>query len=78
MQFLGLANRARIENRDYLEFMPGTSPTFQTIESIELLFRDMEHLFDVLQETHQGATLHEYQLDFRDQNSAPAKAKQDA
>jgi hypothetical protein len=42
------------------EFMPGGSPTFKTAEDIEILYQDLESLFEWLKERTQGMTLAEY------------------
>jgi hypothetical protein len=42
------------------EFMPGGSPTFKTPEDIEILYQDLESLFEWLKERTQGMTLAEY------------------
>ncbi|SFO04728.1 polysaccharide deacetylase family protein [Xenorhabdus japonica] len=44
------------------EFMPGGSPTFYNEEQIELLYRDLEGLFEFLKPLVQGMTLAEYYL----------------
>ncbi|MDC9588603.1 polysaccharide deacetylase family protein [Xenorhabdus sp. XENO-10] len=44
------------------EFMPGGSPTFHNEEQIELLYRDLEGLFEFLKPLVQGMTLAEYYL----------------
>ncbi|MBC8945629.1 MULTISPECIES: polysaccharide deacetylase family protein [Xenorhabdus] len=42
------------------EFMPGGSPTFQTEEKIELLYQDLEELFEFLKPRVHGMTLSEF------------------
>ncbi|PHM72726.1 polysaccharide deacetylase family protein [Xenorhabdus kozodoii] len=42
------------------EFMPGGSPTFKDEEQIELLYQDLEELFNFLKPLVQGMTLVEY------------------
>ena len=61
----------QIENsdRDYLmfmlhssELMPKGSPTFQTDEQIEKLYRDLQILFERITQSYIGVTLEEYGL----------------
>lgn len=42
------------------EFMPGGSPTFPDEHSIELLYEDIERLFERIAANFVGATLNEY------------------
>lgn len=42
------------------EFMPGGSPTFKTEADIEVLYNDLEQLFDWLHIRTVGMTLAEY------------------
>jgi len=42
------------------ELMPGGSPTFKTERSIELLYEDLECVFELVKEKYVGATLAEY------------------
>ena len=42
------------------EMMPGGSPTFKTQESIEILYRDLERLFQHVSKNYEGITLREY------------------
>ena len=63
---LSILRWARRADRDYVEFMlhsselmPGGSPKFTTVESIDNLYEDMEALFAAAGE-FQGATLTEY------------------
>ena len=66
---LELARVVHIESTDYIEFMlhsselmPGGSPTFQTKESIELLYQDIECLFMYIKELgYQGMGLTGYE-----------------
>jgi hypothetical protein len=46
------------------ELMPGGSPTFQTTESIEALYRDLEQLFALASRRTVGMTLHEFYRHF--------------
>jgi hypothetical protein len=71
-QMLHLLERVLQEKRRYAEFMlhssefmAGGSPTFRTKESIERLYRDMEHLFSRAARSFRGATLSEFDQSFR-------------
>lgn len=64
---INVAEKALVNGNDYVEFMlhssefmPKGSPTFQTDESIEQLYRDLESLFSWLQSRTIGMTLSEY------------------
>lgn len=66
-QMLGILDQAREEGRDYVEFMlhsselmPGGSPTFPDVASIERLYRDLEGLFGATRNRFVGMTLTEY------------------
>ena len=55
------------KNIDYLEFMihsselyPGVNPTFKTQKSIEMLYEDMEILFDKISKNYEGIGLSNY------------------
>ena len=68
---LRILERALRERRRYVEFtlhssefMPGGSPTFQTPESIEALYRDLEQLFARASTSFAGATLSEFERSF--------------
>ena len=68
---LGLLDAARVDGRDYVEFilhssefMPGGSPTFPDARSIERLYDDMEALFASAAGAFVGATLSEYYEQF--------------
>ena len=54
-------------NNDYImfmihssELMPGGSPNFKTIESIDSLYNDIEKLFSFVAQNYDGCTLREY------------------
>ncbi len=72
-EMLGILDRARIEGRDYVEFMlhssefmPGGNPTFRTEADIERLYDDLDELFATARRKgFQGATLAEYAEAFR-------------
>src|SRR5581483_11182584 len=62
-----LLDTAIADGRDYVEFMlhsselmPGGSPTFSSMASIERLYRDIERLFEHAQRRFGGQTLREY------------------
>lgn len=64
---IGMVERALAERRPYVEFMlhssefmPGGSPTFQTPESIERLYADLDQLFASVAGRFTGMTLSEY------------------
>lgn len=64
---LSIVSRARSEGRDYIEFllhssefMPAGSPTFPSAQSIEVLYRHLETLFDAASRDYDGLTLQEY------------------
>lgn len=67
-QLLNLADYCSSEkDSDYLmfmihssEFMPGGSPTFISSDDIELLYKDMEILFERMARDYHGVTLREY------------------
>ncbi|HYF38140.1 MAG TPA: hypothetical protein VD930_00535 [Gemmatimonadales bacterium] len=70
-QMLEILDRALEERRQYVEFtlhssefMPGGSPTFQTEESIEKLYGDMEQLFSRAAQSFRGGTLSEFEQSF--------------
>ncbi|OZI15462.1 deacetylase [Sodalis-like symbiont of Philaenus spumarius] len=54
------------------EFMPGGSPTFRDEAAIEGLYRDLEQLFDWLQDRVTGMTLAQYYQRCLGQSGAPA------
>jgi hypothetical protein len=75
---LRILDRALRERRRYVqftlhssEFMPGGSPTFQTAQSIENLYRDLEQLFSRAATSFSGATLSEFEQSFS--RTEPAK-----
>ncbi len=77
-QMLRILDRALRERRRYVqftlhssEFMPGGSPTFQTTQSIENLYRDLEQLFSRAATSFTGATLSEFEQSFS--RTEPAK-----
>lgn len=64
---ISVAEASLAQGHDYVEFMlhssefmPGGSPTFKTEQDIEVLYRDLEQLFDWLQQRTVGMTLAEY------------------
>jgi peptidoglycan/xylan/chitin deacetylase (PgdA/CDA1 family) len=64
---LRILRQAKEQGKDYVQFtlhsseiMPGGSSKFPSKESIETLYRHMEKLFMVAQDTFAGLTLHEY------------------
>lgn len=66
-QMIRFSDETLTKNRDYLmfmlhssEMMPGGSPTFKTQESIEILYRDLERLFQHVSKNYEGITLREY------------------
>jgi hypothetical protein len=68
---LSILERALRERRRYVEFtlhssefMPGGSPTFQTTQSIEDLYRDLEQLFTRAAASFAGSTLSEFERSF--------------
>lgn len=70
-EMMHLADRILAEGADYAEFMlhssefmPGGSPTFPDLASIEQLYSDLEQLFQHLASRCQGATLTEYRQRF--------------
>ena len=72
LDMLQILDRALEEGRPYVEFMlhsselmPGGSPTFPTVQSIEGLFKDLDALFSRAAQDFSGATLSEFDLDFR-------------
>jgi hypothetical protein len=76
-----LLSQARREGRDYVEFtlhssemMPGGSPMFQTRESIEKLYADMEALFDAARDGFIGQTLTEYARRFAGESAAKERS----
>jgi len=71
-----IVKRSLGDNRNYLEFMlhsselmPGGSPLFPKEKDVELLYDDIEVLFDLVQRTFVGATLNEYYKNFSQVNS---------
>ncbi len=44
------------------EFMPGGSPTFKTEQDIEILYTDLEKLFETVSKQFKGVTLKEYAM----------------
>jgi len=68
---LDLVRRAVRGNRPYLQFilhsselMPGGSPFFPTVRSIETLYADLDALFELASQTCQAATLKEFHQSF--------------
>lgn len=66
-KMISVAEASLAQGHDYVEFMlhssefmPGGSPTFKTEQDIEGLYRDLEQLFDWLQQRTVGMTLAEY------------------
>lgn len=66
-QMIAVAEKTLAEGSDYVEFMlhssefmPGGSPTFTSKSDIEVLYRDLEQLFEYLYSRTQGMTLKEY------------------
>lgn len=66
-KMISVAEASLAQVHDYVEFMlhssefmPGGSPTFKTEQDIEGLYRDLEQLFDWLQQRTVGMTLAEY------------------
>ncbi len=66
-QMQQVVQRSLEEGNDFVEFMihsselmPAGSPTFKTVQDIEILYQDLEQLFGWLQEKTQGMTLTEY------------------
>lgn len=66
-ELVWLSKRIKYSNSDYLmfmlhssELMPGGSPTFQSKESIEKLYEQMEALFTMLSKMYKGITLRDY------------------
>ncbi|HEJ8058315.1 polysaccharide deacetylase family protein [Serratia marcescens] len=66
-KMISVAEASLAQGHDYVEFMlhssefmPGGSPTFKTEQDIEVLYRDLEQLFDWLQQRTVGMTLAEY------------------
>ena len=64
---LALLDLGEREGRPYVqfmlhssEFMPGGSPTFDTVDKVRTLFSDLEVLFTAVAERFTGATLSEY------------------
>jgi len=65
---LALVKQAAVEKRSYIEFMihssefmPGGSPNFVNESQIEKLYKDMEHLFNLIQQKgFVGMTLKDY------------------
>jgi len=62
-----VATQSLAEGHDYVEFMlhssefmPGGSPTFKTAKDIEVLYQDLERLFEWLSQRTVGMTLAEY------------------
>jgi hypothetical protein len=71
-QMLRILKQVQEEGRSYAEFMlhssefmPGGSPTFRTADSIDLLYDDLDHLFEDSAQNFVGATLHEFRSGFR-------------
>lgn len=68
-EMCSLSQNIIAEGSDYIEFMihsselmPSPNQTFKDEESIEGLYRDLEHFFTFLSDKVQGATLSEYYL----------------
>ncbi|CAO95124.1 polysaccharide deacetylase family protein [Erwinia tasmaniensis] len=66
-QMIRVAEKSLADGSDYVEFMlhssefmPGGSPTFKTKDDIEVLYQDLEQLFDWLHVRTTGMTLSEY------------------
>jgi len=66
-----IVKQATLEKRSYIELMlhsselmPGGSPTFPTEKDIELLYHDLEILFETVKENFVGVTLKEYYQKF--------------
>lgn len=66
-KLLHILSTAQQEQHPYVEFMlhsselmPGGSPTFQSRESIEALYDDLEALFTATRDIFQGLTLYDY------------------
>jgi hypothetical protein len=66
-QMLTLLRAAVSEGREHVEFMlhsselmPGGSPTFATVDSIERLYRHLEALFAAAGQNYEGQTLSEF------------------
>jgi hypothetical protein len=64
---LSLINTIQRSDANYLmfmlhssELMPGGSPTFKTIKSIECLYRDLEIIFNKIAENFKGITIKDY------------------
>jgi peptidoglycan/xylan/chitin deacetylase (PgdA/CDA1 family) len=62
-----LLQTARAEDRDYVQFMlhsselmPGGSPRFPSVRSVEALYEDLERLFSAAAAEFRGRTLSEY------------------
>ncbi len=73
-QMLDIVDYVRITGRPYLqfmlhssEFMPGGSPTFPTMKSIDTLFADLNELFAAVSGHFLGATLATYWQQAREQ-----------
>lgn len=66
-QMIAVAEKCLAQGNDYVEFMlhssefmPAGSPTFNDVEAIEGLYRDLEQLFSWLAQRTQGMTLAEF------------------
>lgn len=77
-QMLTLLQWAVEEGRDYVEFMlhsselmPGGSPRFPTEKEIELLYADMEQVFQAAARSFQGRTMQEYHQHFVERHRRP-------
>ncbi|MDR2406878.1 MAG: hypothetical protein LBE13_02025 [Bacteroidales bacterium] len=64
---LSLINTIQMSDANYLmfmlhssELMPGGSPTFKTVESIECLYKDLEIIFNKIAENFKGVTIKDY------------------
>jgi hypothetical protein len=78
-QMLGVVRRALKEGRSHLAFMlhsselmPGGSPNFPDVASIEALYEDLEALFSVASRHFQGQTLSEFRQGFSPSGSDAA------
>jgi hypothetical protein len=67
-----MLDEVRAAGRDYAEFMlhsselmPGGSPTFGSVRSVERLYRDLDRLFEYAGKSFAGTTLSDYAAQFR-------------
>lgn len=74
---LWLTEQIENSDKDYLmfmlhssELMPGGSPTFQTEEQIEKLYKDLRVLFERIAQGYTGVTLEEYGMKVTDDESS--------